>query len=368
MLREASERGWRLTEFMMLEAARPMGLELAGAITTLLPDDPLVEKLRSWGCPTVRLGRIEHPDDGEIPAVLADFVELGRLAAEHFIVRGFRNLALVGHELYRPLQHMQAGMVALGNASNCTCSVLAYPNIGSTTPNVPFGSGKSGREKAIQHWLGSLPKPVGILTSESWLTGNIALLCQDAGLKIPEQVALLSANNLVALCELSLVPISAVDFPLGDRARTAMRLLGEMMLGNRPPPRTYIKPKGIITRRSTDILAVDNIVVAQAIRFMWDHLAIDLSVDDVALGVGTPRHTLQRLFRKHLNCGVHEEMRRARLEMFARLLRSTDDTIEQLAPRVGFKTAAYVTLAFRETYGLTPKQYRLQHRQGYAQA
>ncbi|MBI1336568.1 MAG: helix-turn-helix domain-containing protein [Phycisphaera sp.] len=55
-------------------------------------------------------------------------------------------------------------------------------------------------------------------------------------------------------------------------------------------------------------------------------------------------------------------MRRARLDRFAELLRSTDLPVRELAPRVGFKDPKFLHNAFCKTYGTTTRQYRLDSR------
>lgn len=95
-------------------------------------------------------------------------------------------------------------------------------------------------------------------------------------------------------------------------------------------------------------------------RFIWDHIDLDLSVDDVALEVDVPRYKLERSFRKHLNRGVKEELQRIRMERLCELLRSTTLPMADLAPKVGFRSVEYLHNAFRKTYGTTPRAYRLQ--------
>ena len=68
-----------------------------------------------------------------------------------------------------------------------------------------------------------------------------------------------------------------------------------------------VPPKGIVERRSTSIMAVQDGRVASAIRFIWDHLDASLLVDNVAAYVGVSRSTLERAFWRCLG-GVYLEM------------------------------------------------------------
>jgi len=106
--------------------------------------------------------------------------------------------------------------------------------------------------------------------------------------------------------------------------------------------------------------------VARAIRFIWDRLDQEVSVDDVAEAMRLPRYKLERLFREHYDRGVHAELRRVRLERFAELLRTTDLPVRELAPRVGFKSPKFLHDSFCKQYGTTPRRYRLKARTAHA--
>lgn len=363
LLGEAEKRDWRLLDIKMAGGSLVGEERPIGAIIRCLPTDPLVKPLREMGCPVLRIGRVEHPDDPEVPAVLPDFVEAGRMAAEHFALRGFQNLAVVGLDQYKPMEPIRKGLFERGEALGCTCRVHLFETQSNTPDDWDFKAHRyERRSRELIDWLKAIPKPVGLLACNESTASVISIMCQRSEIHVPGEVALLTVGDDRYQCQVSHVPISAVDTDPADLGRTAMRRLSELIAGQAVPPQTYVTPRGIVTRRSTDILAVDHVAVAQAIRFMWDHMDKDLSVDDVALAVNKPRHTLHRLFRKHLKRGINEELRRARLERFRELLRTTDQTVEQLAPQVGFKTASFLTLAFRKTFSQTPRQYRLQAR------
>ena len=120
-----------------------------------------------------------------------------------------------------------------------------------------------------------------------------------------------------------------------------------------------IPPRGVVARRSTDVLAVEDPTVARAMRFMWDHLDQNVSVEDVALQAGVARRQLERAFRQHIKRGVNAELRRKRLERCCELLRSTEITISDIAPMIGFRSNDYLHASFKQAFGVTPRQYRL---------
>jgi LacI family transcriptional regulator len=187
---------------------------------------------------------------------------------------------------------------------------------------------------------------------------RILLACQTAKILVPESVALLSPDD-TSLCQLAQVGISAIDFGQDKVVEAAFHKLRLQMAGKQIEPRTMVSPNGIVERASTNVLAVDNPMVAKAMRFMWDHLDQDLTVDEIAREVAVVRSTLERAFRKSLGRSVIAELQRRRLAELCRLLRTTKTPTVELAPQVGFRTMAHLYSCFRHFYGISPRQYRL---------
>jgi len=114
----------------------------------------------------------------------------------------------------------------------------------------------------------------------------------------------------------------------------------------------------VVERESTNVLATPDRAVAAALRYMWDHLDLDLSVEQIAGEVGMSSRQLARRFQQALDRTPTEELLRKRLVEAKHLLRSTDFSIADLAPMVGFRSTTYLHRTFREAFGLTPAQWR----------
>jgi len=63
-----------------------------------------------------------------------------------------------------------------------------------------------------------------------------------------------------------------------------------------------------------------------------------------------------------LKRGINAELRRKRLERCCELLHSTDISIPDLAPMIGFRSGDYLRASFKQAYGVTPRKYRLGER------
>lgn len=363
LLEQAQVRGWRLLHLNKTGGSLSGENQPAGALVTLLPGDPDLQPLLQTGCPIIRLARLPHPHDADLPAVIPDYAMAAHWALNYYRQRGFTRLGLVGHENLLAIPVLRDTLHNLADQARLKLRSYLFQD---QPPHRHIQESNAERFDRRAHeltdWINSQPKPIGLIAASPGNAMMIEIACERSGLSVPEQVAILSIGDDRVDCAMCSVPISAIDLNPADLARTAVELLNASIHHKQtPPPRTLVPPRGIVARRSSDILAVSDPTVARAIRYMWDRLDQPLSVDDVARAMRTPRYRLERQFKKHLERGVYAELRRARLEHFARLLRSTDQTVDQLAPQVGYQSAKRLHRVFQETFNTTPRRYRLSH-------
>jgi len=360
----AREWGWDLLDLKFTRGAIPDNPPPQGAFVDCLPTDPLAKRLMEMGCPTVRLGRLPHPQDVELPAVLPDVMAAGRLALEHFVERGFMDVAFIAYDPTRSEDDCHSMYVAFRQQArerglNVHVHELILGDHEHPESMADPAAKYERRVREVGAWLATLPKPVGVFTYSDEMAASVCTMCMASGLAVPETVAVLGVGNDPLVCELSPVDLSSIDTAADERGRQAALLLREMMKDRAKPPRSIIvPPRGVVDRRSTDVLAVPDPVVVRAMRFMWDHVDQNISVDDVAAAVGVQRRKLERAFRIHLKRGVNAELRRKRLERLRELLETTDLSIAAAGALVGYRSRDYLHMSFRKAYGVSPGVYR----------
>jgi LacI family transcriptional regulator len=299
------------------------------------------------------------PDNplSQLPEVCPDSHKAGRLAAEHFLERGFRHFAFVGVWGDLPWAVRRGeGFAERLREADMTCNEFPVPQ---AAPNRRWG-----REQAILgHWLRALPKPVGVLACDDDRGRQVLEACRIAGLQVPEDAAVVGVDNDELLCELSDPPLSSVALNAEQAGYEAAALLDGLMSGRiRKPRRILVEPFGVVTRRSTDVLAMEDRQVARALRLIQDNAARAIGVVDVVLHVGCSRRTLELRFRQILGRSVNREIQQARLERARRLLAETNLSVGRVAEISGFGSANYLIRLFHRRVGLSPAAYREQIR------
>jgi LacI family transcriptional regulator len=212
---------------------------------------------------------------------------------------------------------------------------------------------------AIKRWLRDLPKPCGIFVCCDAWASIVARHARAANLRVPEDLALIGVDNDEFECELMSPPLASVAVPWHGIGETTARLVSEGLRGKIIwGKRVVIPPLDVVSRRSTDGLAIDDPVVAAAVQWIRTHAARRITVPMVAEAARVPRYRLERQFRGALGRTVMEEVRRAHVEIAKRLLVTTDLLLPQVAESSGFTTAALLHVAFRRETGMSPGAYR----------
>jgi LacI family transcriptional regulator len=186
--------------------------------------------------------------------------------------------------------------------------------------------------------------------------------CRRAGVAVPEEVAVIGVDNEVLACELAYPPLSSVIPDCRRIGYEAAALLDHMMADSSAPrEHRVIPPLGLATRQSTDVTAIADPCVADAVRFIREHALEGIGVEDVLDHVPVSRSVLQRRFRAALGRTVHEVIAGVRLRRAKQLLVETDLPLPAVAERSGFSHSEYLITAFRRATGTTPGAYRRGH-------
>jgi LacI family transcriptional regulator len=211
----------------------------------------------------------------------------------------------------------------------------------------------------LGRWLKSLPKPVGIMACNDIRGQQVMNACRRVEVLVPEEVAVIGVDNDELFCELSDPPLTSIALDTLRIGYEAAALLERIMSREKPPEQPIlIPPKGIVTRRSTDVLAMDDRQLAAGARFLREHVFDNISVNDMARAAGMSRRVFERRFVSQIGRPPKAEVLRLRLERVKELLTDTDWSLAQISERTGFKHSEYLHTIFTQKTGTTPGKFR----------
>jgi LacI family transcriptional regulator len=284
------------------------------------------------------------------PWVKSDDTAVARLAAQHFLERGFRHFAFCGDARFSWSKRRgeQFGLLVRGGGR----SWHAYPPARGT-------ANSDAEVDTIATWLGGLPKPVAVFACYDNRGQQVLEACRRANLAVPEQIAVLGVDNDEVLCALSPPPLSSVILNPRRAGWEAAALLASLMNGERVSLEEphLIPPLGIATRQSSDILAVGDPKIASALRYIREHACEGIRVSDVLRHCPMARRALEARFRKLIGRTPRQEILRVQLNRVKELLVGTDLPVWEIAGRTGFETD-YLSVVFKQETALAPTEYR----------
>jgi LacI family transcriptional regulator len=322
-------------------------------------DSPQVaEAVLASGLPAIDL-RLGLPGLN-LPTVGTDNRAIVELAVRHLFDRGFRQFGFCGL--------VRGDNIVVDFRGDC-CARLVQELGGRCAIFEPRRSRKDAaaweqEQSAIVSWLTDLPKPVGIMACHDDRGQQLLDACRRAGLRVPDEVAVIGVDNDEYLCNLSTPPLSSVDVGVERVGYEAGVLLDRLMSGEAVPERHIVlQPIGVVVRQSTDVMAIDDRELAELIRFIREHACEGIRVDDVLRRSTQSHSTLQRRFKALLGRTPKEEITRTQLERARHLLVHTDLPATDIAAKCGFSQLKRFSSVFHAKVGLPPGAYRQRARQ-----
>jgi LacI family transcriptional regulator len=310
----------------------------------------MADLIAATGLPAVELRATSFC--GTRPFVGMDNVHIGCSVAEHFLERGYRRFAAYSLQTERFFVERVRNFVTTVEFHGCQCTELPESSSDSAAD-------WEHSQNRLVEWLARLPKPVGIFAANDQLGVRLLEACQRAGVAVPEEVAIVGAENEETLCSFSTPPLTSVRFDGHTVGYTAAELLHRMMKGKSPRHREIlIPPKGIVVRASSDDLVINDPLVARATRMIRESALTGINVNVLCRKLNVSRSTLDRRMKSVLRRSPKEEITRVRFREVERLLRETDLTMDVIAEQTGFTHSHYLQSAFKKIYGQTLGQFR----------
>jgi LacI family transcriptional regulator len=313
----------------------------------------LVQSCSELKIPLVDLN--DTPLNPGVPKIRPDNTGIGHQGAEHFMERGFRNFGFCGFSTDAWACERRDGFVEALSLGGHSCEVFDVEYPGDLTP---FWDAK--QTTALAAWLRRLPKPAGIMACVDMRALQVIAAAQTASLLVPEEISVIGANNDTIRCELAYPPLSSVAPNAFQSGYHAAETLALLMSGAKKDVAMdrRIEPLGVVTRQSSDILAIDDKNVASALSYIREHACHGISVEEVLKHAYASRSQLEKKFRRHLGRSPQAEIRRVQVAKIRQLLFETDFPLKKIAELTGFEHVEYMCVVFKRITGEAPGSYR----------
>lgn len=276
--------------------------------------------------------------------VLPDDRAVGRLAARHLLDQGFRRFLVSG-----------GGERAIGfrtGVAQADC-----PCIDTDDWTNRDRERQATRLKAL---VAGEPLAAFCTTDQDAVWFYSA--CDQAGLTIPGDLAVLGADNHATTCCTLLPNLSSIRVPwdrIGHRLALELhrRLHGTFASAL---DRTVVRvgPMGVVERESIAGPGIDDPLILEALALLDQRPSAVSSVGELAARLAcTPRHLQQRC-RDVLQRSPGDLLAERRIAWGMELLSCTDLGIEAIARRVGYRSRQGFWAVFARVTGESPAEYR----------
>ena len=293
-------------------------------ILAYVEDSRLAKSLRRSGIPTVEM--FGHRYDLGLAQVCPDNEAVGKMAAEHLLERKFCHFTFCGYSGHPFSELRYRGFASTIKRAGYDCKLHLVPRHACILKQW------AQVQQQLVHWLAALPKPMAIMACTDRHAQRVLDACRRADLSVPEEIAVIGAGNDEELCRLSNPSLTSVDFDVEligyEAAQVLHRLFTNNCAGN---TQVLLNPARVVTRTSTDIMAIPDQLIASVVRHIREHACSGLMVNDLLSRFRISRTTFYARFEKALGRSPHDEILRTKLERARHLLTQSNLAIERVA-------------------------------------
>ena len=288
-----------------------------------------------------------------IPNITGDYARTGTMAAEYFLSKGYSNFGFFG---YNGVCWSDERCDAF--RSRIEKSVAGHREFhmydGQNIDNMWYYD-----QSDLTAWLQGLPKPIAIMACDD-NQGNILLqACELCGINVPFDVAVIGVDNDEILCNMSNPSMSTINVDI-ERGGAATAAMAERMVKDPSymGEDVVLHPLSVVERLSSSLFATNDKEVLMALRYIHANIDTKISVSDILSCVPISRRLLENRFKKMTGMTIYNYISAKRINRFAQLLLSTNDSVSDIAARLDECDTKSISRRFKEFKGCTPTEYR----------
>jgi len=221
----------------------------------IMRDSLISKELLKLKIPTIlAIHNSKYPKD--LPVIKTDSHAIAQMASNHFIEKGFKNLAFCGFDIYDWSEGRKYFFKQFNDKAGIkTYSFSQLKNLRKYNWDI--------EQQHVMHWIKELPKPVGIFACNDDRGQNILEVCKLIGFKVPDDVAVIGVDNDPMICDTGDPPLTSIALNVESAGFEAASLLDQLIRKKKVAIKEImVTPSHVVQRQSSDILAVDDTEVA----------------------------------------------------------------------------------------------------------
>ncbi len=291
-----------------------------------------------------------------IPNITSDYKLTGKMVADFFLQRGFKNFAFFGYKN------------ACWSQERCEGFKNEITKFGFEKNFYAFHNQKLEelwyyKQHPVSKWLKSLPKPIALMACDDTQGQIITEICKICNLRIPEDIAVMGVDNDEMTCDLSDPSLSSVLLDVEKGGYDSAELIDRMVKSqNFDDYRDiFISTLYIVQRQSTNVYPIQDKEIAKALKFIDECTLEKINVDDVVKQVPLSRRLLEIRFKQFTKMSIYQYIMKKRMDRFAQLLIESKTPVNEIAAQLGITDMKNLSRQFKTIEGCSPLQYRKKH-------
>jgi len=365
--RYAKEAHWnvRAVEYSLAAAKRAHGQTgKAPAVAEILdlwrPDGIIVEcagrppclPLESFGrLPIVLLDCYLPFVKADTPCVYTDAESIAKAAARELLPRGltdFAYLPYAGDTFWS--RNRGAAFADLVRKNGLSLHPLAAPKRPANAVRLV---------EFLLPQVKALPKPCGIFAANDEMARAVVSACEKGGLNVPNDMAVVGADNDESICENAAISLSSVRVDFDRLGYAAAELLAARMADRRRKFAPKAIAAGDVVRRasSSRLPSVDARVV-KAIEYIRRNACGGITPPDVVREMGCSRRLADLRFTEAMGHTILDEIHAVRIERVKELLRKPGQETSAIPALSGYGSLADLCRDFKKRTGMTLRGWR----------
>lgn len=339
----ARKNGWRLVCRQSSPYLPSVPEDWSGdGVITLICTEKTKTTLSKLSCPMVDLGLSDH--GLSLHRVVTDNESISKLAARHFIERGFSTFVELDQNFDHMLNERKEGFRRA---------------IDRVLPYAQWVQLKDLQPSEIEKHVKSHPFPWAYWGYSDGLALQFMDVTIHMGYDVPNDIAILGTDNNDLICESFELGLSSIDSDQEGLGIHAAQTLEQLMDGRSAPPLIERHPpKDIVVRASSDQYTSNHPKVQKALSLIDHHLGDGISAKELAELMDYTPQTLQRLFKEHYPFSPAEAIRRSRMDLAKTALTQTKWSLEKVAKICGYGSLDSMCRCFKRDANTSPGKLR----------